>query len=155
MPRAAQALRVKSRQPRRAHVVRFSALLCLAVLATGCASGGFSLRQAEVDRSILTGSIDSKPAPQPDTTRTSDENTIRNAVSSADLDGLGGGSVPWANPDTGSRGAISALTETRRSGRLCRTFTTSRESFDGVALYKGETCMGDAGAWNLLRLSAV
>lgn len=134
--------------------MRFSALLCLAVLATGCASGGFSLRQADVDSSIVTGSIDSKPAPQPDATRTSDENTIRNAVSSADLTGLSG-AVPWANPDTGSRGAISALSETRRSGRLCRTFTTSRESYDGVALYKGETCMGSAGAWSLLDLSAI
>lgn len=134
-------------------VLRGMVLLCLALCGGGCASGGFSLRQAEVDSSILTGSIDAKPAPQPDNTRTSDENTIRNAVSSADLEGLKDGSVLWANPDTGSRGAITALAETRRSGRLCRSFTTSRESYDGVALYKGETCMADAGAWRLLSLS--
>jgi hypothetical protein len=129
--------------------------LCAAFLPLGaCASGGFSLEKAEVDHSILTSNV---PAEQvgTDAGRASDETTIRNAVSSADLESLAGKPVPWANPDTGSRGAIASLTEQKNDGTLCRAFTTSRESFDGVGLYKGEVCMVGAGAWRMQAFDAL
>jgi hypothetical protein len=68
---------------------------------------------------------------------------------------LGGAPVPWANAGTGSRGTITGLTEYKDEGPLCRRFTTSRESFDGVALYRGEVCMVAPGAWRMESFAAL
>ncbi|MBL0967107.1 MAG: M20/M25/M40 family metallo-hydrolase, partial [Blastomonas sp.] len=51
-----------------------------------------------------------------------------------------------ANADTGSRGAIQALAEVRQGKDLCRTFTASRERFDGVALDALEVPRADLDA---------
>ena len=132
----------------------------LAILAglsflAGCAAGGFSLDKAEADPTILTGAVgDTSPAVV-DVDQLSDETTVRNAVSSADIELMKGAPIPWANAETGARGAISSLVEERVAGRLCRRFTTSRERFDGVALYRGEACMVAPGAWQLKDFSAL
>jgi hypothetical protein len=126
---------------------RTALLLAAALLPlAGCATGGFELSKAEVDELAQTGAT---PAPnQPaDPTRLSDETTIRNAVSAADPEASQVQPLAWANADTGSRGAISNLIEKQQDGTLCREFTASRESFDGVALYSGNACKGDRGAW--------
>lgn len=124
-------------------------LVLLAVFAlSGCGARGFSIDDAVPDRSIVTGSVSSEPAPSSsDVGAISDEMTIRNAVSSALVEELSPEGIGWANAETGSRGAISAITESRDSGYLCRAFTASRESFDGVRLYRGETCLGSAKLW--------
>lgn len=114
-----------------------------------CAAGGFSLEKAEVDRTLVTGTV-SPAAQAADAEQISDETTIRNAVSAADMEGLSGGALAWANADTGSRGAITRLVESRDNGALCRKFTTSRESYDGVGLYHGEACMAGSGAWRMM-----
>lgn len=119
-------------------------------LLGGCAAGGFSLEKAAVDPSLITGTVPAHAEASVDPERRSDEATIRNAVSSVDLETLGGASVQWANAATGSRGAINNLVEHRQNGSLCRKFTASRESFDGVGLYNGEVCMAGPGAWRLL-----
>ncbi|RWP51929.1 RT0821/Lpp0805 family surface protein [Mesorhizobium sp.] len=129
--------------------------IVLAVLPlAACGGGGFSLEQAEVDRTILTSSTPASASPI-DQDRASDQTTIRNAVSSADIQELGGQAVPWANSDTGSRGSITELAESRDNGQLCRRFTASRESFDGVALFKGEVCLAGAGAWRMQDFKAL
>lgn len=134
---------------------------CLAVivLATallgGCAAGGFSLDKAETDPTILTGAVGDTGPVAVDLDQLSDETTVRNAVSSADIELMKGAPIPWANAQTGARGAISSLVEEKISGRLCRRFTTSRERFDGVALYKGEACMVAPGAWRMQDFSAL
>jgi hypothetical protein len=120
--------------------------LSLGLFLAGCGgSRGVTLEDVAVDKSIVTGSIDRKKAPSAD--QLSDEATVRNAVSSANLEQLGSGSLAWANSSTGSQGAISAIVENDRSGILCRRFSASRESFRGVALYQGETCRGVDGNW--------
>lgn len=126
-----------------------AAACLLAVLAlAGCGAKGFSIEDAVADRSIVTSSVPPQPAAvAADAVRTSDEATIRNAVSSAIVDEVGEGGIGWANAQTGSRGAIRTISETRDSGYLCRRFTASRESFDGVRLYRGETCLGAARLW--------
>lgn len=123
--------------------------MLLAVVAlSGCGARSFSIDDAVPDRSIVTGSISrDSAAPASDAAATSDEMTIRNAVSSALVEELSAEGIGWANAETGSRGAISAITESRDSGYLCRAFTASRESFDGVRLYRGETCLGSAKLW--------
>ncbi|MEJ6781195.1 RT0821/Lpp0805 family surface protein [Aminobacter sp. Piv2-1] len=117
---------------------------------SACAIGGFSLEKAEVDRSILTGSVPDDPDRAADAARPSDETTIRNAVSSADIEGLNGQAIPWANAETGSRGAVSAVSESTERGVLCRRFAASRESFDGVRMFTGEICAAGAGAWQMV-----
>ncbi len=114
----------------------------------GCAAGGFGLSKAEIDPSITTGAVNNTAPANPE--QRSDEATIRNAVSSADIELLKTGvPLPWANADTGSRGAIDSLVEEKRNDRLCRRFTTSRESFDGVAVYTGQACMVAPGTWQM------
>jgi hypothetical protein len=119
-------------------------------LLCGCAAGGFSLEKAAVDQSLITGTVPTNTQASVDFERNSDEATIRNAVSSVDVETLGSTPVQWANAATGSRGAINNLVEHRQNGSLCRKFTASRESFDGVGLYSGEVCMAGPGAWRML-----
>ncbi len=133
---------------------RRAAPLLLASFLGGCAAGGFGLEKADVDPSIVTGGLSADAAPATDAQKL-DEATIRNAVSSADLDLLNGRPVRWANTQTGSRGAIGSLVEEKEEGGLCRRFTTSRESFDGVTLYKGQVCMVAPGAWQLRGFAAI
>jgi surface antigen len=130
------------------------AIVLVALPLAGCGAGGFSLEQAEVDRTILTSST-AASASLIDQDRASDQATIRNAVSSADIQELGGQAVPWANSDTGSRGSITELAESRHNGQLCRRFTTSRESFDGISLFKGEVCLAGAGSWRMQDFKAL
>ncbi len=130
-------------------------MLCALALLQGCAAGGFSLKEAEVDRSLYTSALPPGKNAPPDPHRISDEVTIRNAVSSADIETQHGKTLPWANADTGARGAITALAEYKQSGLLCRSFTTTRESFDGVRLFKGNTCMAGAGDWHMQAFEAL
>lgn len=122
-------------------------LTCL-LFVTGCGAGGFSLEQAEVDHSLVTGSVPAA-SPNADSGMVADQATIRNAVSSADVETLAGKSIHWANSETGSRGSIGQIAEDKSGGQLCRRFNATRESFDGVSLFKGEACMVAAGMWRL------
>lgn len=151
------------RLARRAHVFagwsrRISAWLGIfaAVALCGCGTRGFSIEDAVPDRSLVTHSI-SRPQPDisADPVTASDEETIRNAVSSAVVDQLGEGGIGWANAATGSRGSIRAVSERQDNNRLCRRFTASRESFDGVHLYRGETCLGPARIWTMTAFDRV
>lgn len=129
---------------------------CVLLVLAGCGAGGFSLEKAEVDRSIVTGSISSGTSDTTDAGMASDEATIRNAASSADLQELANQAVPWANSATGSRGTITALAETGDAAKgRCRRFDVSRESYDGVTIYKGSICMTPAGAWQMQDLKAL
>ena len=112
--------------------------------AAGCAGGKSVLEQAEVDRTILTSS---SPAAAPDPAASSDAMTIRNAVSSANLDMLGAEPLAWANADTGSHGRITAIAGRQEGGVACRSFTVSRQAFDGIAMYWGDACLGQGGQW--------
>jgi surface antigen len=101
-----------------------------------------------VDRSLITGSVAADPGtPAPDLA--ADQVTIRDAVSSADVETLAGKPVPWANAVTGSRGAITGLSEYKDGGEPCRSFSVSRERYDGVAMYQGQACLVSKGAWKL------
>ncbi|MGE0501588.1 MAG: RT0821/Lpp0805 family surface protein [Rhizobiaceae bacterium] len=128
-------------------------VLSVAALAS-CASGGLDLSSQAVDDTIKTASIPPIAARAADGARLSDEATIHNAVTSADIDAFESKGLSWANADTGSRGAITGLTERKRGKGVCRRFNASRESFDGVALFQGETCLGGAG-WQVLSFDEI
>jgi surface antigen len=121
-----------------------AALVLLPVALTACASGNL-LKRAETDRSIITGSVRSNPT----TANVTDEETIRNAVTSVDPSGLGSDGLAWLIPATGARGQITGLTEFQDSGHLCRRFSASVTRFDGVGLYHGEACLENSGGWQL------
>lgn len=104
------------------------------------------LSSAKVDRSLSTGTV----AQAPSTDSMSDETTVRNAVSSADLTKLRGQPLPWANASTGSAGVIDAIVENESSGQVCRQFRTSRHAYDGIATFYGKTCLIDGADWQLL-----
>ncbi|MEQ1942136.1 RT0821/Lpp0805 family surface protein [Mesorhizobium sp. VNQ89] len=149
MPRAAQADQPAFFDGPELRALPGVALLCAVTMLTGCGAGGFSLEKAEVDRSLYTSSAPST-AGTFDAERFSDEATIRNAVTSADLETLGEAPLLWANAGTGARGQIMGIAEKKAPGTLCRQFSATRESFDGVAMFRGEACMvGTSGSWRM------
>lgn len=119
-------------------------MIFLAFALGGCATANV-MKKAEVDNTILTGSIDKSGGGTSDDA--SDEQTVRNAVTSADLEQLGDRPIEWANSDTGSRGSVDVVREYREKGVLCRTYSGSIESFSGVSMFSGDACLGKDGGW--------
>ena len=120
--------------------------LCCFFLVS-CAAG---LQSADfgTDTTIITSSVSSQ-SNSSDRQAASDVTTIRNAVSSANLEELGDQPLSWANQDTGSRGAVTKITEYRDTELVCRRFTVSRESFEGITLYRGDACLLGDGIWTM------
>jgi len=133
-------------------ILAVGAVVLSIALLSGCAARGITLDTIATDRSIITGSTGGSGDQQrPDATQTSDEATIRNAVTSVDLEALGvGETLGWNNTRTGSRGRVTEISEFREAGRPCRRFRTTREAFDGVALYEGEACLLSGNEWTML-----
>lgn len=127
--------------------------LCVFSLA-GCAMGGVSIEKAVPDSSTITGSVKQRPV-ETDTGKLSDQSAIRNVVSALNFTEWGKKPVPWANPDTGSQGTITTIAENNKNNQLCREFETSREAFDGVSIYRGETCMQRGGQWTVTSFAPI
>lgn len=100
---------------------------------------------AKVDRSVSTGAVPTAAS----TNTLSDEATVRNAVTSADLAKIGQAPLPWANAATGSAGVVSTIREARNQGHVCREFTTTRHSYEGIAMFSGQACLTGSGDWLL------
>jgi len=111
-----------------------------ASLALASCAGGVKLSKLDADPSLITSSVPTSANLPTDPQTVSDQTTIQNAVSSANLEQLQGGALAWANTATDSRGSIFDIVEIKRSSQVCRSFKSSRESFEGVSLYSGETC---------------
>jgi len=122
-------------------------MLCAALLA-GCA-GGMDLDKMGTDKSIITGST--RPAAAQDGSA-SDEAAISATVSSWMPGQEPPEAMPWVNVATGSSGAIQRIADTFDADGACRTFTATREAFDGVGVYRGRACSSNGGAWLLKSL---
>ncbi|MBP2235404.1 hypothetical protein J2Z31_001896 [Sinorhizobium kostiense] len=123
------------------------AAVCLTMLVLqGCMGAGLGVfGTSSVDRSVATGTV-----PVAKTSDgLSDAVAVRNAVSTADISQGGTSAIPWANTASGSAGVISSIEEDHASGVLCRRFTTTRHSFEGIAKFDGRTCRLDNGEWYL------
>ena len=131
--------------------------LTVALMLPGCASGGLDMLGVGTDKALETGSVANSTtgAQKADNEVWSDEMTIRNAVSSANLNELGDQPLSWANADTGSQGAITKIREIERKGLRCRVFQASRESFEGVSLFSGEACLQGNGLWLMREFAPV
>lgn len=136
-------------QGRYSRVAARLGLLLLALPLAAC-GGGFSLDSFGTDRSLVTGST-GQPGKAPDG-RLSDEAAIRSAVAAWMPGETPPGTVPWVNSNTGSVGAIARVADSARDGALCRAFSATRESFDGVSAYDGRACSDNGGAWTVLSL---
>lgn len=123
--------------------------LLLALPLAGCGAG-FSLDGVGADRSITTGSI-GQPGKALDG-RASDEAAIRSAVAAWMPGQVPPDTVPWVNSNTGSVGAIARVADDAGDSGLCRVFSATRESFDGVSAYDGRACSRNGGAWTVLSL---
>ncbi len=121
-------------------------LVAFAALS-GCASDGLDLfGSAKPDRSVSTAAV--APSKTPDTM--SDEMTVSNAVSSADVAKIGNNPIPWANASTGSAGVITTVADENQNGVRCRQFRTTRHSYMGIAKFFGRTCLEGNGNWKLM-----
>ena len=125
-------------------VLPIAALVALPMVLAACASGNL-LKKAETDHSIITGSVPKTAS----TANVTDEDTIRNAVTSVDPKAVGPDGLAWTNEATGASGEITGLTEYQDNGRPCRRFSASVTRFDGIGLYHGKACLGDAGGWQM------
>lgn len=123
----------------------FAALCLTASVLSGCMGAGLDLAGPAVDNSVATGSV---PQPRNDE-NDSDAITVRNAVSSADVTKIAGSPIPWANSSSGSAGVISSIAEEEVNGTVCRRFTTTRHSYQGIAKFDGNTCLLGDGQWYL------
>jgi hypothetical protein len=130
--------------------IRPLAMILLATLCSGCVVLGGGA-DAGIDETVTAGIPPQEPTTPPD--QASDQMTVRNAVSAADLSAADGEPRSWANADTGATGVITAIAESRAGDTICRTFQTSRQRFDGIALYKGEACTKGGGQWTLTRFA--
>ncbi|GAA5540131.1 MULTISPECIES: RT0821/Lpp0805 family surface protein [Brucella/Ochrobactrum group] len=139
--------------------VDFAAALRNAVIGmtlfslAGCAMGGVSIDKAVPDSTTITGSVQQPTVP--DSSTLSDQSTVKNVVSALNFTQWGKKPVPWTNPDTGSQGTITTVAESNKNDQLCREFETSREAFDGVSIYRGETCMQRGGQWTVTAFAPI
>ncbi|GGD08116.1 RT0821/Lpp0805 family surface protein [Aureimonas glaciei] len=133
------------------HPIKAPFLLVLIMSLSGCVISGGGMEEM-VDRSIVTNSI-APAAPTIAPEQASDGNTVRNAVSSANLAAASEKPMAWANADTGASGVITAIHEVKAGDMICRQFRTSRQRYDGVAVYDGEACTKGRGEWTLTHFS--
>jgi hypothetical protein len=130
-------------KPYWARCLAIVAVMTSGALLSGC-MGGLDLFDDKVD-TVRTSAVATSAE------RLTDEITVRNAVSSADLAHTAGSPIPWANSASGSAGVISTIAENRdTAGRTCRDFVTTKHSYQGIANYSGRTCLGSSGEWLLL-----
>ncbi|THV23143.1 hypothetical protein FAA97_11070 [Peteryoungia ipomoeae] len=124
-------------------------ILCLAAALplSGCFGSSMDLfGEDKVDSSISTSTVNRTGNPL----SRSDELTVQSAVSSADLDRTGANPLPWANASTGSAGVVTAIQEEKGNGYICRNFSTTRHSYEGIAYFSGKTCTDGGGNWQLM-----
>lgn len=105
------------------------------------------------DKSLTTSSIDQTYKAPSD--RDSDEATVRNAVSSADLSKPGPVQIPWANTSTGSAGVINQITQEDNGSYVCRNFTTSRHSYNGISNFSGKACLVGSSEWQMVSFKEI
>ncbi|WP_367715517.1 RT0821/Lpp0805 family surface protein [Nitratireductor sp. GISD-1A_MAKvit] len=108
-------------------------------LLAGCSVSALDLEGAgaDIDRYAVTGSISPVMETSPALTLPAGTDAMLHAMVAemgAELDGA----LPlsWADEENGVRGVISHIYD----DGTCRSFVTTRESFDGISLYRGTAC---------------
>lgn len=124
------------------------------LFAAGCMGSSIGISGLNgADKNLTTSAVQTNYTAQPDSE--SDETTVRNAVSSADISKPGPVAIPWANTSTGSAGVVNAITEENNGSYVCRNFTTTRHSYRGIANFKGKACLVGSGEWQMISFMEV
>ncbi|MEO0543771.1 MAG: RT0821/Lpp0805 family surface protein [Pseudomonadota bacterium] len=135
-----------------------AAVLAISISVSGCAVGSNAIDDAGLTTSALsmaepTPTISVDPF-QPregetlgETDRLLDEDTLRLAVTTLDLNLIPTEGASWANAATGTSGRITNVFEREIAGQKCRSFEATRRSYDGVSLYQGEVCLDPGNGW--------
>jgi len=118
--------------------------VCLALSACSVSSTTDSLSE---ENTIITKSVTRDVEPQG--VASEDAELIKTVV--ADAENASSPNVlAWSNPETGSRGTITAINKfTGSHGQKCKKFQTTVDTFMGISLYNGETCELKKGFWVL------
>ncbi|MCI5076728.1 RT0821/Lpp0805 family surface protein [Oricola sp.] len=136
--------------------VKIAAAIGIATALSACSMTGKGLDEAAVGVSAIadeTMAVSKDPfksatdAEGTERDRLLDEDTIRNAVTSADLRQNAAEPLAWANQSTGSKGVITGITQRDLAGQTCRSFNATREAYNGVTLYKGDLCLDRRSGW--------
>ncbi|MBL0370811.1 hypothetical protein JJB09_02105 [Rhizobium sp. KVB221] len=115
---------------------------------------GFGMSGFEsTDKKLTTSAVQNNYQALPDSV--SDEVTVRNAVSSADISKPGPTNIPWANTSTGSAGVINTIQEENNGSYVCRLFTTTRHSYRGIANFGGKACLVGSGEWQVINFKEI
>jgi hypothetical protein len=125
-----------------------AAVLLLAASALGACTISKHAAGLEPTSELVTASISkSVKAEGVDST---DTEVIKNLVAGVDQGKNDSAHLAWSNPETGSRGTITAIDHFVGShGQKCKKFETTLDSFMGISLYDGETCELREGFWVL------
>ncbi|SFQ72502.1 outer membrane surface antigen [Nitratireductor indicus] len=128
--------------------------LLVSVLATlpflaACSVSAIVPGQKEIDRTAVTGSIpeDVTSLPRPGPASGGDEEALAVALGGQLAAGSLSTPFPWQSVDGERRGTVTFLAGEGEDG--CRGLITTRESFDGVALYRGRLCLDDHAGWQV------
>jgi len=124
---------------------RAAVLVGLLLATAGCARVGLPSAVTQTD-SIRTGSIKTSVT---DGVDPSDWEVVRQTVASIDPARSTVRDLDWRNPHTGSYGTLGARAAEKRSGGVCRAFSTTVADFRGVRHFSGEACQPAGGAWQL------
>ena len=124
--------------------------MTLMLVLGACAARGPDWNGVAVDP-MTTSAVPVQASAQSDIYELSDSKVIREALAALPEGQSISEAIGWSNARTGSLGDIQSVEERNDEGVLCRTFTTSRETFEGVSLYYGESCRSPSGAWWMRR----
>lgn len=122
----------------------FASMACILVSACSVSS----VTQSVTEESKLVNASVTKPVEQ-EGVATQDAELIKSVVADAGT-GISPSALAWSNPQTGSRGTITAIDRfTGSHGQKCKKFQTTVDTFMGISLYNGETCELRKGFWVL------
>ncbi|AQS42292.1 MAG: Hypothetical protein BHV28_16140 [Candidatus Tokpelaia hoelldobleri] len=128
-------------------------LVVLGLSIQGCVVSGNQNQARQADRSLVTSAVTADKGNIDDALPPADQQVIRDFVAKA---GKNQGNVlVWTSQETGNRGTISALADLQENGHACRTFQTTRESYDGVLLFSGKACNISGNVWTMTDLKAL
>ena len=126
----------------------------MSIFLSGCMGSGLGVPGlGATDRKLTTSAVQTNYLAQGDSV--SDESTVRNAVTSADISKPGAVTIPWANTSTGSAGVINTITEENNGSYTCRLFTTTRHSYRGISNFEGKACLVGNGEWQMISFKEI
>ncbi|UXN06616.1 RT0821/Lpp0805 family surface protein [Bartonella sp. HY761] len=128
-----------------------SSLLVLGSCLQACVIVQPKTPQIMPDNSIITGSIGGNSVNLPKVDLGGDEKVMREQIAAQPDSSI----VNWKNDATGSRGTMSILNSFVENGSQCRSFKTTRESFNGIMIYQGKACQQNDTSWNVSQIKAL